>query len=253
MNKDNNQFDRLVSDALSQPTEGWDFSYLQGRWQLQPSSWDYPEKVRQRMRDAIALLDMGTGGGELLSTLAPLPRMACATEGYPPNVHVAQERLRPLGVQVVHVEESQARLPFQEAAFDLVINRHAGYSAREVHRILKPGCCFITQQVGGSNNVELNKVLGGPPFRYAYWTLAYALGELEQAGFVITEQIDELRETEFYDIGAVVYYLHRISWQIDDFSEEKYSDRLSRLHELIQVQGKLVTHYHRFYIEARKV
>ena len=53
------------------------------------------------MAHAEAALDIETGGGEVLATVARPPALLVATEGWRPNVEVARARLRPLGVQVV--------------------------------------------------------------------------------------------------------------------------------------------------------
>jgi hypothetical protein len=62
--------------------------------------WDYATKVGVRMRGTNTMLDMGTGVGEILASLAPFPPRVCTTESYPPNVVVARQRLEPLGVVV---------------------------------------------------------------------------------------------------------------------------------------------------------
>ncbi len=101
-------FDDLVSEALSQEFTGWDFSWLKGRWKSGPLPWNYRQSVQDTLRQAGSLLDMGTGGGEFLASLAPLPALTCATEGYAPNVPVARARLEPLGVQVAAMEDSES-------------------------------------------------------------------------------------------------------------------------------------------------
>lgn len=83
-------FDRLVAEALALPFEGWNFSYIADRWREAPTSWDYRAKARALMAGASSLLDMDTGGGEVLASLAPFPPLACATEGWDPNVPVAR-------------------------------------------------------------------------------------------------------------------------------------------------------------------
>ncbi|RCX17648.1 hypothetical protein DFP94_1086 [Fontibacillus phaseoli] len=64
------------------------------------------------MQVAKSMLDMGTGGGELLSMLRPWPKSVCATEGYRPNLSVAKERFEPPGVTVLFVEDDE-HLPFE--------------------------------------------------------------------------------------------------------------------------------------------
>ncbi|MFT3891766.1 MAG: hypothetical protein QM730_09055 [Anaerolineales bacterium] len=132
-------------------------------------------------------------------------------------------------------------------------NRHGSYQTQELFRILKPDGLFITQQVGGRNNFMLNELLQEKPeFKYSFWTLDLAFKKLIEAGFQILEQKDEYPETTVLDIGALVFHLKVISWQIDDFSVEKYYDKLAAIHNLIQEQGCLKIKSHRFLIVAQK-
>jgi SAM-dependent methyltransferase len=249
-------FDRLVAEALAQEFKGWDFSFIDDRWRMQPTTWDYPSRVMERFPAVSRLLDMDTGGGELLASLSPLPQHTYATEAYPPNIPVARQRLEPLGVHVVAMPLDYERIlpyPFEPGFFDMVINRHSGYSASEVHRLLKDGGWFITQQVGGQNNIRLNELIQEKvEFEFSYWTLDYALQEIRQAGFQVLDAREEFPETVVTDIGAVVFQLKVISWQIAGFSVERYYDKLVDIHNHIQEQGQLVIHSHRFFIEAVK-
>ncbi len=199
-----------------------------------------------------SLLDLDTGGGEFLSSLSPLPRRTFATEAYPPNVPIARARLEPLGVRVMEIP-ANGPLPFKSDSFDMVINRHGDIFPPEIRRILRAGRSFVTQQVGGRNNIRLNEMLQDRvEFRDAGWTLDVAVTQLEENGFEILDRREEFPQVEFLDIGAVVYYLRAIPWQIGDFSIEKYSDRLAAIHNIIEKDGKFVSSCHRFYLEARK-
>ena len=245
-------FDQFV-DAANRPFSGWDFSFLAdaGRMVETPTPWSYSSLLLPYLWQAESMLDMGTGGGEFLSRLQPLPPHSAATEGYEPNIPVARERLEPLGVAVHPVADDNV-LPFLDDAFDLIINRHESYSPSELARILKPGGHFITQQVGGDNDNDLNRLLGAQPMReYLHWNLAYAAGDLEAAGFEIVYQAESEMATRFYDIGAVVYYLNAIPWQIEDFSVDRYRDRLFDLHGHIQTNGFIDIAGSRFILIAR--
>ncbi len=197
---------------------------------------------------------MGTGGGEFLSLLQPLPPNTYATEGYAPNVPIAKERLESLGVKVYAIidDDENANLPFEDNQFDLIINKHESYTPNEIFRILKPNCQFITQQVGGLNDMELNELLGANmDCEWDYWDLEYAIKELEKAGMQIIEQKEDFPLNRFFDIGAIVYHLKAISWQISDFSLEKYFDMLIKLHNKIQEKGYIDIKNHRFFIIAQ--
>lgn len=195
------------------------------------------------------MLDMGTGGGEYLSWLRPLPPFTCATEGYEPNVPIARQRLEPLGVKVYELPDPE-HLPFGDNQFDLVINRHEYYSPQEVLRVMKPEGQFITQQVGGSNGSDLNELLGVEKYPYAHWTLDYAVKELEAVGCHVVGQREDHPIMRFFDVGAIVYYLQAVPWQVPDFSVEKYFDKLVEIHNTIEAQNYIDFHMHRFLIVA---
>jgi SAM-dependent methyltransferase len=263
MSASESAFARYVAEATEAPFTGWDFSYLRGRMEEERPTWDYAERVRSRFSSVTSLLDMGTGGGEVLASLAPLPDRTTATEGYPPNVEVARARLAPLGVTVTAIEGAPdnihivpgagiGSLPFPDRHFSLVINRHESYYPSEVHRILEPGGTFITQQVGGDYHRELNRLLGAPSRPGPAWTADFAVGQLEAAGFRLAEVREDHPETIFRDIGAVIYYLRAVPWQVPDFTVDAYRTQLISLHERIEVDGGLRVPGHLFYVEATK-
>ncbi len=250
--RQNSIFTKLIAEAVGQDFSGWDFGFIARRYVEAEPPWNYRQKICDKLPRVNSLLDMGTGGGEFLASLGKLPPHTWATEGHHPNLSVAKARLSPLSVQVSEFT-SVDKLPFEADSFDMVINRHACFTPTELHRILKPGGTFITQQVGGANNRMLNDHLQqtvNPEFDR--WNLAAAVELLTAAGFEIIEQGEAFPETVFYDIGAVVYYLKAIPWQLPDFSVDKYRSQLLTLHQTIQDNGGLTIKSHRFFIEARR-
>jgi SAM-dependent methyltransferase len=245
-------FDELIQDGLSLPFSGWDFSAISNRWKTNEPSWNYPVLASYRMLGVSSMLDLDTGGGELLATLAPLPPQTWATESYPPNISVAKNRLEPLGVKVIS-DYSDAAIPLLDASLDLVLNRHGSYSEPELMRMLKPGGIFLTEQVGGENDIQLNEILQEKvEFMYSYWTKSLITRRLQNAGFELLSVQEEFPLAEFADIGAVVFYLRIIPWQVADFRLDKYRDKLYAVHQNILVNGPLQVHDHRILIEARK-
>jgi SAM-dependent methyltransferase len=249
---DPERFYKLLAEAETAEFSGWDFQWLHNRLNEEPPPWDYERMVRDHFNTADSLLDMGTGGGEFLASLAPLPQDTHATEAYPPNQSLARERLSPLGVKVHYILD-EGPLPFENNRFDLVINRHEWYDPVEVYRVLKPEGVFITQQVGGLDNLELHQVLEkSPTFQVSKWSLAHALTQLYETDFAIQQAEKAALKYTFLDIGAVVYYLKAIPWEIEGFSPETDIELLSVLHNIIEQQGQFDTTAHRFLIIARK-
>ncbi|MBL8016465.1 MAG: methyltransferase domain-containing protein [Ignavibacteria bacterium] len=234
---------------------GWDFSALtnSGRMKETPLPWDYAEIVKLHIPAAQRMLDMGTGGGEFLKTLSPLPQETYATEGYAPNVGIAEANLNPLGVKIVS-GYSDDSLPFESGFFDIVINRHEYYVPHEVYRLLRPGGFFITQQVAGNCDESLLTALGKQvPAETKNWCLRSAAKEIEAAGFEILQQEEAAGFTIFADIGAVTSYLKIINWLIEDFTVEKYSQELKQIEREINISGSFSSTLDRFLLVCRKL
>ncbi len=234
-----------------QPFQGWDFSHLNGRWHEDQPSWSYEALVRQLLPQADSLLDMGTGGGEvLLSFKDTLPARTVATEGYPPNFSIAQSNLKPHGIQVVFYDCGlDARLPFPDNDFAAIINRHEAYDGLEIARVLRPGGVFLTQQVDGRDLDDMLAIFGVQP-AYTHVNLTNCRHELEDAGLIIERADEWAGYSTFDDVGALVYFLHNAPWDApEDFSVERYADQLL---ELYRNRQPLRFTSRRFVLKARK-
>jgi len=243
----NASFDDLVAAAESAPRQGWDFSWLDGRIYGDPLPWEYDDLARAAVGRATALLDVDTGGGELLASFQPLPAKAVATEGWEPNLQLARDLLTPLGVDVR--AQRVRELPAADEEFDLILNRHGHFDADEVWRVLRPSGRVVMQHVGVGNDREFNVALGVPD-PVGGGTLERTTAELRGVGFEVLNAHSAHQAVHYRDIGAVVYHLHRISWQIPDFGVAKYESELRAIHERIQRDGSFVVHDHRYFVEA---
>jgi SAM-dependent methyltransferase len=126
---------------------GWTFDDLRQKRLTPDYPWDYEAIARERAGRARTLLDIGTGGGEVLSRILDgLTVRAVATEEWSVNVRVAQARLAPLGVPVLPARSEERRLPFRDAAFDLVLSRHEGFDPDDLARLVAPGGAIITSR-----------------------------------------------------------------------------------------------------------
>ena len=79
-------FEELVAEGSAVPVEGWDFSWFEGRATEERPPWGYAHLMGERMAGAASALDVQTGGGEVLATVARPPALLVATESWPPNV-----------------------------------------------------------------------------------------------------------------------------------------------------------------------
>jgi len=236
-----------------QPFSGWDFSYLDGRMIEEQAPWSYSSRAAELMRPASSVIDLGTGGGErFLKLQKNWPQKVVATEEYPPNFRLATERLSPFGAQVVDMRLTDIGLmPFANGEFDLVLNRHSGFKAKEVARILALGGSFLTQQVHGLWAYDLLAVFDAKP-QWPNATLEKYVPELEAAELTIVNTQEWSGQLLFTDVGAIVYYLKAVPWLVPGFSVETHSKHLFTLQRRLE-SGKSLTFLARKYLlEAHK-
>jgi SAM-dependent methyltransferase len=246
-------FDELVEEAESAPIRGWNFGWLQGRAMEERPSWRYFDLVASHARGATSLLDIQTGAGNMIAALPHAPGLTVATEGYAPNVPIANEALRGRGAHLVWTDESRPALPFAAESFELVTSRHPVDTWwAEIARVLQPGGSYLAQHVGPDSLRELSEFFLGPVPAGSSRKPETARRAAEEAGLAVTDLRHERPRTEFYDIGAVVYFLRLVVWILPAFSVDRYRDRLRALHEQIERDGAFTTTASRFLIEARK-
>lgn len=228
------------------------FIYGKGRYKSCEPPWDYIALAKERIEKAVSVLDMATGGGEVLTKVLSFfrPEEIVAIEGHKPNVAVAREKLKDFKVDVIFANETK-KVPFKDGEFDLVLNRHGGFNVLELARILKPGGVFFTQQVDGQNWSDLMQEFGEKP-KWPLHTLKYVSKILKDDRFEIKRGEEYEGKTVFKDVGALVYILKAIPWVVDDFTVEKYSAVLKRLNQKVETDGILEYSCKNFLIYAIK-
>ena len=232
---------------------GWDFSHINDRYNEEEDlPWDYQTVIEEYLKDDMKILDYDTGGGEFLLSLHHPYRNTAATEGYPPNVELCKEILLPLGIDFMQCHDA-SDIPFEDASFDMMINRHGDFDPKECYRLLKPEGLFITQQVGSENDRDLvEMVLPDQPKPFPDLNLKIQRKKFEDAGFEILRAQEVFRPICFYDIGAFVWFAHIIEWEFPGFSVERCFDRLLKMQEELDRNGKIAGTIHRYLIAVRK-
>lgn len=229
---------------------GWDLDRIAPTPLGPRPRWDYKRRAGDLLARASSALDLGTGGGELLADLCAAHRgRTIASESWNVNASIARRRLSPLKVEVVRAHS--LRLPFRDEAFDLVLDRHEELDPTEVHRVLRPGGCVLTQQIGRNEWNELRAFFprmqdGGSLFdRY--------VGDLRRIGMTIAIAETHDVRVAYHGLGELVFLLCISPWTIPDF-DPLGSDLASllRLGQNLSTPDGLVVTESRFIIEARK-
>lgn len=234
------------------PFSGWDFGHLDGRWEAEPLPWDFYTEVQRRLRYSDQLLEVDTGCAFLLSLRHPYENTA-TTETSGPNAESYRNELAPLGIRVEECDAEEEELPFADDAFDVAVCRHGAYRHDELIRVLRPGGVFLTEQVGGRNNVLLARRLL-PDYRppQPEHCLNADCEAFAQVGFEILDAKEYFPKVRFYDTGALVYYAHMIDWEFPGFSVERCAAELFTLERELAERGHVDSMEHRYLIVARK-
>jgi SAM-dependent methyltransferase len=249
-------FEELVGEAEAASIDGWDFSWLDGRATEARPPWGYARSLVPRVESSSSLLDLQTGGAEVLCEALEQarrrPTTISATESWPPNLVIARGNLAPLHGDVFEVA-NDADLPFASASFDLVTARHPVVVRwDEIARVLLAGGTYFAQHVGPGSNHELTNFVMGPQPVSDARSGARAVSEATAAGLQPVDMREASLRVAFDDVGAVVYFLRKVPWTVPAFSVAKYRDRLRAVHDLIVSEGQFVSHSTRHLIELHK-
>jgi len=235
-----------------QPFAGWNFAYLKDRVTQEQLPWSYAARAAELLRASSSVVDLGTGGGErFLELREHWPSSVTVTEEYPPNLALVRERLGPLGVRVVDARLTDYDLlPFATAEFDLVLNRHSAFNAAEVGRVLAPGGTFLTQQVHGRSTEDLAEAFDAQHL-WPDSTPDKYVPRLQAAGLEIVDVQEWAGKVVFRDVGALVYQLKAVPWQVPGFSVATHRKHLLRLQARLDAGDELAFTTRLYLIEAR--
>ena len=117
--------------------------------------------------------------------------------------------------------------------------------------MLAPGGTYFAQHVGGGANVEMSEYFLGPLDRGNRRHHSVEADAARAAGLEIVQCRNERLELEFFDVGAVVFFLRKVVWTVPDFTIDRYRTRLRELHDQIDRDGVFRSTTSRTLLEAR--
>ncbi len=189
--------------GTAQPTEGLTKSYA--RWRSSRLGQITDALEQQLLFELLglvagkALLDVGCGDGALASELARRGAIVTGLDADPAMIAAAARRTKIEGTQLHLVEGQAERLPFNDAAFDLVIAvtvlcfvRDAKQAFIEMARVLKPGGQLVIGELGRwslwAAHRRIRGWIGHPTWRAAMFRSAAELrGLVRAAGLDVIE------------------------------------------------------------------
>ncbi|UPK44800.1 class I SAM-dependent methyltransferase [Paenibacillus pabuli] len=233
---------------------GWDFSSL--KVTSEDIEWNFYEEVIRLTEPSDLLLDIGTGGGEAVLSIADAALLLIGIDLSRGMIETAQRNLKASGsrsnVRFVHMNAEQLTFPNQ--FFNVVSSRHCDFFTAEVYRVLADGGIFLTQQVSEHDKYNVKNAFGrGQASDVQPGTLMERYKrELREAGFRDI-QAREYNATEYYATPDDLLFLLTHAPIIPDFGErESDLERFQQFVEQNSCDQGIRTNAARFMLTARK-
>ncbi|WP_040949820.1 class I SAM-dependent methyltransferase [Gorillibacterium massiliense] len=231
---------------------GWDFSRV--KCMTEGTNWDFYTEVTKTCAKTDLLLDIGTGGGEKILSIADSALLLVGIDQSSGMIETAKRNAARPDIRNVRFFQMEAEeLEFPEAFFDVVSCRHSGFQASEIARVLKKGGSFLTQQVSENDKRNLKEAFG----RGQAWgeadgaMMGRYVAELKEAGFAEIQTF-EFDDTEYYETAEDLIFLLKHTPIIPGFgSSERDFHILRQFVTEHQTEKGVRTNAARFVITAR--
>ncbi len=233
---------------------GWDFSEIPKRVKSVGEKWQYADLVKGYLNKNTVLLDIGTGGGEVLLRISKNVKKSYGIDNSKSMITTAKKNLKKCKTKNVKFELADAEdLPFPEEMFDVVLCKHAPFYPEEVYKVLKEGGIFITQQVGEKDKQNIKEIFGrGQSFNEnAGDAMKKYVAELKEEGFTILK-MGAYNATEYYENMQDVVFLLKNTPIIPDFDIEKDYKFLAEIEDKYKRKKGIKTNSCRYVIVCKK-
>ncbi len=232
-------------------TNGWDFSQV--KCVSEGTHPDLYAEVTRKCQSSDILLDIGTGGGEAILSIAESALLLIGIDQSTGMIETATRNATRSGlpnVRFLHMEAEH--LHFPDSFFDIVSCRHSEFDAGEVARVLTTDGIFLTQQVSEDDKYNIKEAFGrGQALGVKAGTLQERYrNDLKAAGFRDI-QVSAFHVTEYYETAEDLIFLLKHTPIIPDFGQDKQDfEILRRFIEENQTERGIRTSAGRFMITA---
>ncbi|GAB6929111.1 class I SAM-dependent methyltransferase [Paenibacillus sp. JCM 10914] len=231
---------------------GWDFSQV--RCISEGTSWNFFDQVSKVCNTSDIVLDVGTGGGESLISIAPGAAFLIGIDLSHAMIQTAKQNLYSSSTRNVRfMQMDSEQLQFPPGLFNLISCKHAPFRASEVARVLTDDGIFLTQQVRECDKSNLAAAFGRGQFANQDGTLKERyITELDQAGFRQIEYV-EYDAAEYYEREEDLIFLLKHTPIIPHFGQDDEDFRiLQQFIEDHRTEQGIRTNAARFMMIARK-
>jgi SAM-dependent methyltransferase len=232
---------------------GWDFGKI--KVVSEGEQWDFYEEVTRKCKKSDVLLDIGTGGGERLLSIADRALLLVGIDQANGMIRTANANLLKTGKPNIRFLQMDAEnLEFPEGFFNIVSCRQSGFDAKEVAKVLVKGGIFLTQQVCEGDKRNIAEMFGRGQFSGSRddQLIHKYRSELNKAGFSDIRSF-EYDATEYYQTYKDLVFLLKYTPIVPGFGQSENDFAvLEKFIEQNQTDQGIRTNSKRFMLIATK-
>ncbi|WP_270169345.1 class I SAM-dependent methyltransferase [Paenibacillus sp. SYP-B4298] len=231
---------------------GWNFSNV--KCVAEGTRWDLYREVTKTCKKSDIILDIGTGGGEAILSIAESALLLVGIDQSAGMIETAITNSVKSGIPNVRFLKMEAELlDFPADFFNVVSCRHSEFFAKEVARVLVKGGTFLTQQVSENDKSNIKEAFGrGQALGTKAGTLKHQyVTKLSEAGFSDIQAF-EFNVIEYYQTAEDLIFLLKHTPIIPNFGQTEVDFQI--LQQFIkenQSEKGIRTNSERFIITAK--
>ena len=233
---------------------GWDFSKINSRTIVENKTWKITDIIKSYLNKDKIVLDLGIGGGEKTLLLSPLCKELIGIDNSEEMIIKANDNLKKTDNNnckfiVAYIKS----LPFNDEYFDVITCRHAPINVTEIHRVLKKGGIFISQQVGEEDKLNIKDIFGrGQNFSHKSGEqVKRVLEEFKKLDFEIIK-FERYNAIEYYkDMQDIIFLLENTPIT-PNFNIKKDKEKLKELEVKYGTDKGIKTNSERYLIITKK-
>lgn len=108
---------------------------------------------------------------------------------------------------------------------------------RRSPRRRRTGGAYFAQHIGDRANVEISEHFLGPIDPSDRRSPDAESARAAAAGLEVVQCRNKGLQLEFFDVGALAYFLRKVIWTVPDFAVDRYRDRRTDVHDRIRREG----------------